>query len=131
MEDNNKPQPEQTHPEDNGVAPGKTFTQEEVNRIVSDRLAREREKAAPPPEDEREKALNAREAKVNSREYIAEKGYPQKLLEVFDPSDFDKFKAQTEALIRIFPDILAKPGRMGGMGHINPDVIADAFKPKY
>ena len=38
---------EPTHPEDNGgKKSGATFTQEEVNRIVSDRLAREREKMA-------------------------------------------------------------------------------------
>lgn len=44
-----------TQPAGNGKAAEKTFTQEEVNRIVSDRLARERTKAQQPtPVDERE-----------------------------------------------------------------------------
>ena len=46
------------NPGANGGSGEKTFTQEEVNRIVSDRLARERDKSAQQPqEDEREKAL--------------------------------------------------------------------------
>ena len=44
---------------------GKLFTQDDVNRIVSERLARDRaDRAAPSPEDEREKALKAREARL-------------------------------------------------------------------
>lgn len=50
----NTPTPEETG--------GKTFTQDEVNKIVSDRLTREREKQAQQAAiDEREKALEARE----------------------------------------------------------------------
>lgn len=56
-------------PEENGGQGGKLFTQEEVNRIISDRLAREREKLAQPPkEDERETALREREKAVEARE---------------------------------------------------------------
>ena len=55
------------NPGANGGSGEKTFTQEEVNRIVSDRLARERDKSAQQPqEDEREKALKAREARLPS-----------------------------------------------------------------
>ncbi len=49
----------------------RTFTQDEVNRIVSDRLAREREKlTGQAKKDEREKALEAREARLDCREYL-------------------------------------------------------------
>ena len=51
-----------THPEDKGGAGGKTFTQDEVNRIVSDRLAREREKMEADLKSEREKMVAAYEA---------------------------------------------------------------------
>ena len=55
-----------TQPEENGT--GKTFTQEEVNNIVRERLARERAKA---PDDAdltaRENDLKAREAAFNAR----------------------------------------------------------------
>ena len=40
-----------TQPEDNGTE--KTFTQDEVNRIVSERLSRERAKAEPTEEEKR------------------------------------------------------------------------------
>ncbi len=53
-----------------GQGKGRTFTQEEVNRIVADRLAREKAKAEPSPADEREQALKAREAKLDCREYL-------------------------------------------------------------
>ena len=52
MEENRKTQT----PEENGGE--KLFTQDDVNRIISERLAREREK---PRDDEREAALNERE----------------------------------------------------------------------
>ena len=54
-------------PEETGGNGERMFTQSEVNRIVSDRLAREREKAEP-KEDERETALRAREKAVEARE---------------------------------------------------------------
>lgn len=42
MEENKRDIAAATHPEDNGATGAKTFTQDEVNRIVSDRLAKER-----------------------------------------------------------------------------------------
>lgn len=66
-----------TQPEGNGSGVQSTFTQEDVNRIVSERLARERAKNEPTEETKREQALQAREAKLECREYIAEKGYPK------------------------------------------------------
>ena len=54
-------------PEETG---GRMFTQEEVNRIVSDRLARERAKAEPSPLDEREAAIKARESALDCKEYL-------------------------------------------------------------
>ena len=138
-------QPETTHPEDNGAAPGKTFTQEDVNRIVSDRLAREREKATQlPQEDEREKALKAREARLDCRDYLDSKKYPVELLDVLDGSDVEKFKAAVDRLAEKFPDLVrdtskdphvikgaiphvAGPTRGMGTGF---DSIANAFKPK-
>lgn len=40
-------QPDNSTPEENGGQGEKTFTQEEVNRIISERLARERAKNEP------------------------------------------------------------------------------------
>jgi hypothetical protein len=142
-------QPENTHPEDNGGATGKTFTQEDVNRIVSERLARERDKAIlakdePPKEDEREKALKAREAKLDCRDYLDSKKYPVELMDVLETSDTEKFKATVEKLAEKFPDLVRDTskdpvlirgpvpqltGPTSGRG-ISFDSIANAFKPK-
>ena len=45
----------------------KTFTQEEVNNIVQERLARERAKNEPTPAELREKELTARENTLQRR----------------------------------------------------------------
>ena len=88
-----------------------TFTQAEVNQIVADRLARERKSAPniaaePTPEEVRAKELDAREAALSCREYIAGKKYPEKLLEVFPTSDAKAFEASVEKLLEAFPQII-------------------------
>lgn len=118
----------------NGGTGGKTFTQEEVNRIVSERLAREREKL--PKDDEREKALKAREARLDCRDYLDSKKYPAALLDVLDSSDVEKFKAAVDNMVGKFPGVVQSqevpppycPGT--GTGPVYSDQIADAFKPK-
>lgn len=52
----------------------RTFTQEEVNRIVQERLNKERIKQGSP--SEREAALTAREARLTCREYLLEAEAP-------------------------------------------------------
>ena len=51
---------------------GRTFTQEEVNQIVSNRLAQERAKGEPTEAEKRESELAAREAALACREYISQ-----------------------------------------------------------
>ncbi len=88
-----------TQPEGNGTE--KTFTQEQVNQIVSERLARERSKADTP--DTREQELAARENKLTCKEWISESHLPVELLDVFDTSDAEKFKTSIAALKKAFP----------------------------
>lgn len=118
---------------------GKTFTQDEVNRIVSERLAREREKQAAEPSetDKREQELNARESAFKCRELIAENDcYPKELLDILDTSNFDAFKRLADKLIEAFPLINPKTphfvpqfsGPTPGSGF--NDKIAEAFRPK-
>ncbi|WP_302659114.1 hypothetical protein [uncultured Dysosmobacter sp.] len=123
-----------------GGTGGKTFTQEEVNRIVSDRLAREREKQ--PKDDEREQALKAREARLDCRDYLDSKKYPAALMDVLDVSDVEKFKNAADALASKFPGAFevnggqlsgAKPAAVDGLRNPARSVdtrIADAFKPQ-
>lgn len=84
-----------------GTAPqeGKTFTQEEVNRIVQERLARV--KAEPSGKEElnnRERDLNTRELKLKAREMFTEKGLPAELMDILDYSDETKMKKSIEIL---------------------------------
>ena len=143
----NTEQPITPTPEADG-GQGRTFTQEEVNRIVSERLAREREKLTQQPqEDEREKALREREKALEARENRAacqdyldslpvKDKYKTALLEVLDTSDTEKFKAKAEKLIDTIglrietkitgADVPHPPSNSGG---VDP-WIAAAFKPK-
>ena len=127
-----------------GAKGGRTFTQDDVNRIVSERLAHEREKLQASAKDtEREKALAAREARLDCREYLDTQGYPTALLDVLDSSDTDKFRAAVEKLVKAFPAITGTgstprkyvgwtPGSSSAPkdGSGGPDPIRAAFKPK-
>ena len=129
-----------TRAENVGNNGSKTFTQEEVNRIVSERLERERAKGkpTPTPEDERETALKARESAMDCRDYVQENNYPKKLLEMLDTSDFEKFKADIEKgleFVSLFkptpPPYAAGTGTQSLGNYGRDDRIADAFKPNY
>ena len=119
---------------------GKTFTQDDVNRIVSERLARERagRAAAPSAEDEREQALKAREARLDCRDYLDSKKLPAALLDILDCSDVEKFKAAVGVAVDKFPSIAradeVPPPYAAGTGtgayHISNDPFAAAFAPK-
>lgn len=125
------------NPGASGGSGGKTFTQEEVNRIVSERLQREREKQ--PTEDDREKALKAREARLDCRDYLDSKKYPTALLDVLDCSDVEKFKTAVDTMVGKFPGVVQPqetPPPYAFHTGVGPsarfdttDPIAAAFKP--
>ena len=119
---------------------GRTFTQDEVNQIVSNRLAQERAKAEPSEQDKREQEFAARESRLSCREYITEKNYPDVLLYIFPTSDKEAFQASVEKLKEAFPHIF-NSGNTGMMtastgvprdpaGFSIDDLIASAFKRK-
>ena len=112
----------------------KTFTQDEVNRIVSERLARDRvDRAKPTPEDEREQALKARESRLDCRDYLDSKKLPGDLLEILDTSDVEKFKAAADKLAALLPGEVAMAARVTtrlGESPVKEDPISEAFKPK-
>ena len=118
---------------------GKLFTQDDVNRIVSERLARDRaDRDKPSPEDEREKALKAREARLDCRDYLDSRKLPAALLDVLDCSDVEKFKAAVGVAVEKFPAIAraneVPPPYAAGTGtggrSFGNDPFAAAFKPK-
>ena len=132
---NQEQQPTTPTPEASGGQGAKLFTQDEVNRIVSDRLARERAKAE--PEDTREAALKARENRLDCREFLSDKKYPVELLDILPTADVETFKGSVERLAELFrnmeydgPTITVDlAGPLGGSSCSRPTPIADAFKP--
>lgn len=78
----------------------KTFSQEDVNRIVQERLAKERNKnnAQSPDLDKREQELVKRENRITCAERLNEKQYPAELLDILDTSDPDKFMEDVKKL---------------------------------
>lgn len=70
----------------------KTFNQDQVNTIVQERLARDREKQAEEL-GKREQELLQREFRLNSRQKLIDRGYPENLMDALNLSDeksFDK-----------------------------------------
>lgn len=97
-------QPIDTQPADNGEKGkgGRTFTQEEVDRIIRDRLAKDRAKRTAPAEpteaEKKEAALTARENRLSCREHLLDSGLPSSLLDAFDTSNIDKFKKAVDVV---------------------------------
>ena len=145
----NREQPITPTPEASGGQGEKLFTQDDVNRIVSERLAREREKLTQQPkEDERETALREREKAVEAREtryrcedYLKEINlsakYRQDFLDVLDTTDFDTFKKIVDRLGKPFIETVETRGASiphptGLYNEQSLDAqIARAFKPKF
>ena len=115
----------------------RTFTQDDVNRIVQERLAKERGKNEPTPDQIREKDLAARESAMTCKEYIAEQNYPKGLLELFDTADHEQFKQKVDKMKELFPGAFMDPGKVpkavkgigmnGGAGLGGSDALAEAF----
>lgn len=111
----------------------------DLDRIIGERLARERAKAEPSPEDAREADLRARETRLSCREYLADKGYSAELLDLLDTSDLERFKASLEKLDSIaslpsktrkpVPRIVAPTGTGGTPVDRTAALLGEAFKP--
>ena len=100
MENNMNTQTEASRTQQTGgeITEPKTFTQEEVNRIVQDRLARERKGQTL---EARELDLARRESRITCAERLSEAGYVQEvneLLDILDTSDADKFMENVKRL---------------------------------
>lgn len=115
----------------------KTFTQDDVNRIVSERLSRERDKRTTEL-DEREKELKRRELSIIAREKLDEAGLNKELCKVLRFDD----EAELDEAIKQLQDIQGfngkKPEKFGKVkfienklppvGNIDIDPIRNAFR---
>lgn len=88
----------------NPEAGERTFTQEEVNRIVSERLAKEKNRGEASFAEreqhfaEREKELANREALIELKEELKDKGLPAELLPVLNVQDKKALETALNAL---------------------------------
>lgn len=137
---NTEQQPATPTPEAEGGQGEKLFTQDDVNRIVSERLARERTKGEPAAIDAREAALSARENRLACRDFLEDLSKNGKaasgvlgLLDVLDTADAGRFQGTVKALLelgafnpQLEPLVLHKADYRGQ----DTDPIAAIFKPK-
>lgn len=79
----------------------KTFTQEDVNRIIGERLARVRAEISPELQ-EREKACAQRELQLDARERLAEAGLPKELLGVINCSTKEELDNSIRTIQELF-----------------------------
>lgn len=124
--------------------PARTFSQEDVNRIVQERLARERERInSMINEDESiRKELQASRLKLKAAAKLSEKGYPHILLELADFSSEESMAESMEKIGKLYDAayldavnaIYKQNGRQPGKGSGNQissaDALRDAFRLK-
>ena len=124
----------------------KTFTQDEVNRIVQERIARERVRLNGLINDDENirMELNAERLKVAAIKELSQKGYPVDLVEFMDCSTEQTYKESLERLDKMYDMIYDKiihevfkaGGRQPRGGSYNTgtdkseDRLKNAFAPK-
>jgi len=90
MNTENMNQNQNADPSANQGAGEKTFTQDDVNRIVQERLAKDREKASKEL-GEREQELAQREFRLDSRQKLIDRGYPESIMDALNCSSEEAF----------------------------------------
>ncbi|MDL2294075.1 hypothetical protein LJC60_05525 [Ruminococcaceae bacterium OttesenSCG-928-D13] len=93
---------------------GKLFTQDEVNKIVQERLAKEKAKYDTSLA-EKETELKQREFQLTARETLAQKGLPLDLLDAMNTSSPDAFAKSLE-IFESKMNIGPQQGGNAGMG---------------
>lgn len=92
----------------------KKFTQADLNRVLKERIKRERERllsGKPFSEDldarekeltDRAGELTKRETVLSCREYLLNNNYPVELLDIIDTGNLDDFKAKAQKAARLW-----------------------------
>lgn len=107
MEDNKNIYTEGTQTGTEGTQGERTFTQEDVNRIVQERLAKEKQKGQEGIV-EKVKELEAKELRLDSVALLRENGLPDELSDIISASNIKEFGEKVEKLKNI-------------MNNLNPD----------
>ena len=96
---------ENMNPNTNPATGEKTFTQEDVNRIVQERLAKEKAKSNGETDfAKREQDLVRRELNMSAREILTEKGLPTQLLDALNCADEETMKKSISTIETVFSE---------------------------
>lgn len=107
MEDNNNINQNANPAADQGTG-GKTFTQEDVNRIVGERLAKEKAKNSGEADlAKRKQELAQRELHISAKELLSEKGLPVQLFDALNCTDEETMKKSISTIEKIFNEYKA------------------------
>lgn len=108
MEDNNMNQDQTADPAAGQGTGGKTFTQEDVNRIVQERLAKEKAKNSGEADfAKREQELAQRELHMTAKELLSEKGLPVQLFDALNCTDKETMEKSIATIETVFNDYKA------------------------
>lgn len=108
MEDNNMNQNQTADPAAGQGTGGKTFTQEDVNRIVQERLAKEKAKNSGDTDfAKREQELAQRELYMTAKELLSEKGLPVQLFDALNCTDEETMKKSITTIETVFNEYRA------------------------
>lgn len=127
MEDNNMNQ--NANPAAGQGTGEKTFTQEDVNRIVQERLAKEKAKSSGDADfAKREQELVQRELHMSAKEMLSEKGLPVQLFDALNCTDEETMKKSISTIETVFNEYKANAtkqikfkGFQPGLGNKTPD----------
>ena len=107
MEDNNNINQNANPAADQGTGE-KTFTQEDVNRIVGERLAKEKAKNSGEADlAKREQELAQRELHMTAKELLSEKGLPVQLFDALNCTDKETMEKSIATVEKIFNEYRA------------------------
>lgn len=98
----------------------RTFTQDEVNRIVQERLARAKNAPDNSGYTEREQALDQRERRLEAREKLADAGLPKELLPLVNCSG----KKEMEDSIKLIGTYFRSGKSMGNTYRVSTGVTS-------
>lgn len=97
----------------------KTFTQEDVNRIVQERLAREQGKGTNDL-DKRAAELDKRERRLNAIDKLRENNLPDYLVDALNMDTDEAFNASMGAIIKMKGETDAEEPQPKVIGKVNP-----------
>lgn len=112
MEDNNNTSTEGTEQ----VTDGKTFTQDDVNRIVQERLAKEKGKGNDEL-DKRKADLDKRERRMNAIDELRKNELPDYLVDALNMETDEAFQQSMEAIKKMKGESIKSTGQVIGRGN--------------